>query len=325
MKFELFSQREARKKGQYPPAPSSKSFSKHLRRNLVDIFREALGIYQEPHIFAMSTHDRVETTELWVDFDRVMQRNSPEYSDWAYKKGDDDASIRIMEFILNASDSGVLDLLDVGVALLVQVIPGFQKRHAYALRHWGVKFDAERALGEIDACLRDGGTIYRVADGTIINSTDDFTHEDIVVPALRTLGEPGFDNARKEFHAALDGYRNGAFDIAIGKANNAFESTMKIIAGNLRWAYDEKATAAGLIDVMVANQLIPPMRDGAMKTLAALLKSDLPPMRNKLPSVGHGAGEKALVIPETLATYAISAAAANIRLLIDSYKAKRKK
>jgi hypothetical protein len=253
-----------------------------------------------------------------------MQRNSSEYSDWAYKHDDDDPGSRILNFILNASDSGVLDILDAGVFFLERVLPGFQKRNSAYLRMWNVKMSPVDALAEIDVRLRDAGTVYRVADGTIINSTDDFTHEEIVVPALRALGEPGFDNALNEFHEALDAYRNGAFDIVLTKANHAFESTMKIIAGKLGWQYDDKATAAPMVELLVAKGLLPSMRVAPMNAMIEMMKSDVPRLRNQMPSAGHGAGEKAPVIPEPFATYAISATAANIRLLVDSYKAKRR-
>jgi hypothetical protein len=45
VKFEIFSEREGRKKGQLPLPPANKTFSEDLRQNLTDIFDEAFGTY----------------------------------------------------------------------------------------------------------------------------------------------------------------------------------------------------------------------------------------------------------------------------------------
>jgi hypothetical protein len=254
-----------------------------------------------------------------------MRRESAEYSRWGYSRRNENPRQLILNFILNATDAGVLDVLDLGVAFLERVLPDFQRQHSADLRRWSVQLAAADALNEIDIRLRGAGTIYRVTDGAIIVSTDDFTHEEIVVPAIQVLEEPGFENSLREFHDALDAYRKGELDNVLTKANHAFESTMKIIAGKMGWPYDNKLTAAPMLDLLVANGLLPAMRDGALKAMIAMIKSDVPTLRNKIPGAGHGAGEKPAVIAEEFATYAISAAAANIRFLVDSYKAKRPK
>ena len=100
---------------------------------------------------------------------------------------------------------------------------------------------------------------------------------------------------------------------------------MKVIAGKMRWPYEQTATAKKIIDVMMANGLVPVMRDPSLKALVTVLESDLPTLRNKMPSAGHGAGESQDVIPETVAAYASNVAAANIRLLVESYRERRKR
>jgi hypothetical protein len=320
MKFETFSQREARKKGEFPPEPASTSFSAHLRRTITDIFDEVFGMYYVDR--SGISWETVETTKIWDELDRLMRRESAEYSDWGYSHRNHNPRKLFLEFVLNASDWAVLDALDLAVSFCHRIVPDFQRRNVAELQRWNVQLTGGAALSEIDLRLREAGTIYRVADGKIVVSTDDFTHEDIVMPALRALGEPGFENALKEFHDALDAYRKGDFEGVLTKANHAFESTMKIIAGKLRWTYDANATAAPMLELLVKNGLLPEMRQAPMRNMIEMMKCDVPRLRNAMPSAGHGAGEKAMGIPEEFATYATSAAAANIRLLVDCYRAK---
>lgn len=320
MKFETFSQRDARKKGQFPPTPASTVFSMHLRRTLTDIFDEVLGMYYVDR--SGMSWETVETTKIWDELDRLMRRESAEYSEWGYSHRNDNPRKLFLEFVLNAGDAGVLDALDMVVFFCHETIPKFQRRNHSELQRWNVQLTGEHALNEIDDRLREAGTIYRAADGKIVVSTDDFTHQEIVLPALRALGEAGFENALKEFHDALDAYRKGDFEVVLTKANHAFESTMKIIAGKLGWAYDEKATSAPMLELLVKNRLLPEMRQAPLRYMIEMMKCDVPRLRNVMPSAGHGAGEKAMGISEEFATYAISAAAANIRLLVDCYRAK---
>jgi hypothetical protein len=227
---------------------------------------------------------------------------------------------------MNGPDVDVLDVMDVAVAFTDVVVRGFHSRNSPDhLRYCQVAMGADDALHEIDVRLRENGTVYRVVDGHITKSTDDYSHNEVVVPALLGLSEAGFENALKEFHEALAAHREGKYDIVLQKANHAFESTMKVIAGKMRWPYEQTATAKKMIDVMMANGLVPAMRDSSLKALVTVLESDLPTLRNKMPSAGHGAGESQDAIPESVAAYALNVAAANVRLLVESYRERRKR
>jgi hypothetical protein len=125
----------------------------------------------------------------------------------------------------------------------------------------------------------------------------------------------GFANARAEFHSALAHYRKGKFTAVLANANHGFESTMKIIASKTSRPFNETDTAAKLVNVMIINGLCPPMRQAALTGLRTMLESDVPTLRNKAPSSGHGAETKTPTVPVPIATYAIGASAANIWLL----------
>jgi hypothetical protein len=86
------------------------------------------------------------------------------------------------------------------------------------------------------------------------------------------------------------------------------------------WPFNDTDTASKLISVMLANGLVPSMRESALNGLRLMLESDVPTLRNKTPSAGHGAGVKRPGIPEPVAMYALVAAAANVRLLVELYR-----
>lgn len=320
MKIRTFSQREAERAGKKAQATST-SFPPHLRRLLAVIITETLGLYYTGMIGI--GQDEVDTTDLWSAYERLLYREIPGYANYADRVRERDLSSRVRSFIFSGSDADVLDVVDITVAFIDNAVRHYQRRQSTShLQYCQVKMVPDDALQEIDIRLREAGTIYRVIDGSVIKSTDDFSHDAAVVPALTALGEKGFENALQEFHEALAGYRDGKYDIVLQKANHAFESTMKVIAGKKGWAYEQTATAKKMLDVMVRNGLVPSMRDSALKALATLLESDLPMLRNKMPSAGHGAGESQDGIPESVAAYAVNIAAANIRLLVESYHAK---
>ena len=326
MKFRLYSERQAAQSGEFPPKQSNPAFSVDLRQQIEMIMMEVVGSYYEG-VLNIVTGERIETSDLWEYLERVMLRESPEYRKFCsgFRPGPD-PSDRLRKFLLNTTSKGVLDLTDLLVAMLSPrgAIASFQERAPHRLRQCDVKITCAAALNELDVRLREAGMIYRIGDGMLISSADDYVHESILLPALAALRPPEFASAAKEFDEALLAQREGRYGDAITKANHTFESTMKIVAGKLNWAYDPSASAAAMIKLTIAKGLIPAPHESALNSLRSLMESDLPAIRNKTPSAGHGAGESKYVIPEPLAIYAINCCAANIKLLVDGYSVKKK-
>jgi AbiJ N-terminal domain 4 len=319
MPFELYSQRKAKLAGKYPPKQTKTSFSPRLRTALSLTFIDCIGRYDSSHNYVRGPY---RGNAIWAYFNQTLLEKSDEYYDLRHERGAN-AFERIYSFFHGSSDEGLIDILDLGVQIIDAAVPNLhQQTDGYELNQAGVSLSAAGALAKIDGLLRENGTIYRVVDGKVVISTDDFTHEEAVVPALQALSLAGFANARAEFHAALAHYRKGEFADVLTKANHAFESTMKIISSKMRWSFNENDTAAKLVSLMITNGLCPPMRQSALTGLRTLLESDVPTLRNKTPSAGHGAGTKTPSASGPIATYAIVASAANIRLLIELYQLK---
>lgn len=269
-------------------------------------------------------HGSYGGNRLWAYISQTLLKTSDEYYNFPQKRGAN-AFERVYAFFHGSSDEGLIDALDLSAFTIDAAVDTLhQQTDNYDLGQAGVSLSAKSALAQIDDLLRRNGTIYRIVQNQVVVSTEDFTHEEATVPALQALTEPGFENALREFHAALANYRNRQYADALTKASHAFESTMKVIATKMRWTFNETDTASKLVSVMVSNGLVPQMRESALNGLRTMLESDVPTLRNKTPSAGHGAGARNAAIPEPIATYAIVASAANIRLLVEMYQLKKR-
>ncbi len=292
-------------------------FSPRLRDALLLTFTQCIGRYDTSLNYMEGPF---RGNELWNLADETLRKRSDEYHGFRFQAAEN-ASDRVRQYFARASDAGFVDAMDLAVAIVAACAEGLHRETGeYELHQFRISLSASAALEQMDELLRSEGTVFRIGDGSIFVSTDDFTHQEAVMPALHALSHPGFENALREFHEALAHHRSGEFGDVLTKANHAFESTMKVIATKMNWAYAETDTASKLIAVMVSNGLFPSMRESALGALRTLLKSDLPALRNKTPSAGHGAGTRRADVPESIATYAITVAAANIRLLVTEWR-----
>lgn len=319
--FELFSRRRARKEGAYPPPPGKREFSPRVRDALFYLLRDTFGEYDEAPSYITGPF---AGNALWERFHSTLLISSDEYHAFS-RRANWNALENIFHFFRAATAPALIDALDYGVFLVAHGASSLHRSHSkYDLGRYGVTHSPSETLARIDDMLRSEGTIYRIADDEIVVSTDDFTHNEAIVPALQALAEPGFENALQEFHAALKDLRHSDYADALSKANHAFESTMKVIASNMRWPFNENDTANRLVAVMLQHGLVPTMRESAFNGLRMLLESDVPTLRNRMPSAGHGAGTQNPNIPAPIASYAVVAAANNISLLIALYKARKR-
>lgn len=319
MPFELFSQRRAKRAGRYPPKPTKAPLSQRLRTALIITIVKCIGRYDDSINYVYPPY---RGNNLWAYISETLLKKSDEYYDFQHKLNAN-AFERLWAFFHNSSDDGLVDALDLSVFTIDVAVDDLQQQtDRYELAQAGVTLSSKAALAELDELLRTNGTIYRIAQNHVVVSTEDFTHEEAILPALQALAEPGFENALREFHEALADRRNGRYADALTKANHAFESTVKIIASRMKWPFNETDTANKLTSVLLKNGLFPPMRESALTGLRLMLESDVPSLRNKTPSAGHGAGTKSSNLPEPVATYALVAAAANVRLLVELYHIK---
>ena len=181
-----------------------------------------------------------------------------------------------------------------------------------------VKIDP--AIDELNQRFREHRIGYQFENGGLIKQTDQYVHEEIVLPALTLLTNPQFRGAQEEFLSAHRHYREQRYKEAISDALKAFESTMKSILDEQNWAYDRtRDTASRLVQVLLEHELIPSMPQSQFAQLRGLLESGLPTVRNR--TSDHGQGTEPVTIPNYMAAYALHLAAANIVFLVQADEA----
>jgi len=185
----------------------------------------------------------------------------------------------------------------------------------------------DRAIEELNQRFLENDLGYQYRNGVIMRIDSEYTHSEIVLPALQLLNEPGFKPAMDEFLKGHEDYRRGRYEDAINEALKAFESTMKIICEKRGWKVVSKkrkkptvsdASASDLIQTCLAHHLIPAVLKRHFTSLRTTLEGGLLAIRNAYSA--HGDGVEKVDVAPYLAQYALNQAATDIVLLIKAYK-----
>ena len=181
--------------------------------------------------------------------------------------------------------------------------------------------DPDSAISELNERFRNAAFGYRFENGQIVRIDSELVHAEIVKPSLVLLSDKRFSAPQGEYLTAHGHYRSGHFGDAVTNANNAFESTMKVICDIKGWQYSKGDRASDLIKIMRHNCLLPEYTEKAFDAFLSTLQHGLPTVRNN--AGGHGKGN-APATPQHLAAYAMHLAAANIVLLVEAFQASEK-
>ena len=222
--------------------------------------------------------------------------------------------VRVIDFLLHEENQQkVLDVVEVSFRMLTRLrsSPEWQSRITQE------KFD--RAVTELNARFRQYGIGYQYENGEIVRVESQFTHAEVVKPALALLSAEEYAEANAEFMKALEHYRKGETKECLSECLKTFESTMKVICTKRKWAFKSKDTAKELIDVCLKNGLTPPSIHSHIRGVRATLARGIPTIRNKLP--GHGQEVQLMDVPPHYAAYMLHLTAATIQFFIESEKA----
>ncbi len=163
---------------------------------------------------------------------------------------------------------------------------------------------------------------YQYQSGQIIVETNSVLHSEAITPALTLLSDPRFAGANAEFLKAHEHYRHGRLEECLVDCLKSFESTMKIICDLKGWKYKTTDAAKSLIEVCLANNLIPTFTQQQFTSLRTLLESGIPTVRNK--QAGHGQGSNLRQVPPHLARFGLNLTGTVIVLLVESFNATNK-
>lgn len=180
-------------------------------------------------------------------------------------------------------------------------------------RMHGITQDPASAIEEINYRLKESGLGYTYSDGQMFRMDSDFTHEELVKPALILLSKKYFEGAQEEFLDAHKQYRSGDYQQSIVSAGKAFESVLKAVCKIKGWNYEKRARASDLLRRVRSEGLWPDYLDGSFDQLLATLTSGLPKVRND--AGAHGQGPERRAVPAYVAAYALQLCAAKIQMI----------
>ena len=297
--YETFSHRKRLAEGKTPDVFVYDELPHELRVQVVHIWREAIGPWDDNRPGWREIHDAI----------------AREHGQFHLSSGLTDGE-RCQRYLLEqTSVDRVLDLIELSFLYVDAVV----RKQESSFRHSrGVRSSPSDAIDELNERFRRAGVGYQYERGKIIRIDSELIHSEIVKPALGYLGEPGFEGPRDEFLKAHTHYRAGETKDAITDANNAFESTLKAVCDQRGWPYDRGAPVKVLLKIVRDNGLLPDYLDNSFDQLTAILRSGLPQVRNS--EGGHGQGMTPRETPDYVAGYALHLAAANILFIVEAHK-----
>ncbi len=213
-------------------------------------------------------------------------------------------------FFENCESEQVLDAVQVAMRLIEEA------GRSHLLDQ---ECNANSVAAEINRRFLEHSLGYQYQSGQIIVETNSILHTEAITPALTLLSDPRFAGANEEFLKAHEHYRHGRLGECLVDCLKAFESSMKIICDLKGWSYKATDTAKSLIEVCLANNLVPTFTQQQLTSLRTLLESGVPTVRNK--QAGHGQGATRHQVSPHLARFGLHLTAAVVVLLVDSFLA----
>ncbi|HZU70928.1 MAG TPA: hypothetical protein VFA09_26870 [Ktedonobacteraceae bacterium] len=285
-----------------------------FRRQVIHILVDTLGVYRDGRYSSLSlpsANGRWET--LFSRYTREMGifhlENDPDANPYE----------QCLRYIQAAPTEQTLDFIDCAFQFIDRDL---RQDSEYIVHVPGRGYQVrlvDEAIVELNQRFQEHHIGYQFQNGELIKQTDQYLHEEVVLPALTLLTGPQFRGAQDEFLSAHRHYREQRYKEAVADALKAFESTMKSILDDRGWHYErERDTARNLLQILFDHQLIPAMLQSQFTQLRGLLESGLLPVRNR--TSGHGQGAEPVALPKYIAEYALHVAAANIVFLVQAYE-----
>lgn len=310
MIFPLFSERTKQQEGLEPEdVYQYDTASPKLRTQVRQILTDAIGKTSFSSIF-YSAGVGTQNNAGWNSIHKILCKELG--LDALYQGGT--PAKDILGYVATADTENFLNTIDVCAHYIHNELCGLQN---YGLEKKGISQKPQEALEELNHRFRADRLGYQIEEGQLFKIDSDFTHKEIVKPALQILSQKGFEGPKQEFLDAHRLYREGESAKAILSAANAFESTLKVICDQRHWKYGKGATAADLLKTVQTNGLWPDYLDKSFEQLLATLKSGLPKVRNE--NGAHGQGSNITETPHYIAKYALHLAAAKIVFAVDAH------
>jgi hypothetical protein len=302
-KYEIFSARQKRARGEVPDVFSYEHIPPALRVQVIHIWGDTLG------------HDdnrNNRSSQIYASIHDYLCREYGcfQLDDTPYSSAEN----KLRLFLGRCSTQSALDVIEVSFRSIDVLLRNSGDRYAL-----GSTISADEAINELNARFRWHGVGYQYESGFIIRVDSQFLHSEAVKPTLALLMEESYEGANAEFLKAFEHYRKGNTKECLNECLKAFESTMKAICVKRHWALKPNDTAKVLIDVCLQNKLVPDLIQSHTSALRSTLESGIPTVRNRLGA--HGQGATSVEVPPYYASYMLHLTASTIRFLVEAEKA----
>jgi hypothetical protein len=301
MIYETFSKRKlAAARAGAPDVYQYDSLPVPLRVQIVHIWNGALGGWGD------------ENTKRWTLIHNTVARENG-----VFKLGKVHESERecCINWVMNGETDKALDLIEFSFRVIERVCG---RLYDNQLKAQGITQNAPAAIEELNHRFREHSVGYQFENGNIVQVDSQYLHAQVIKPAIALLSDEPFATANEEFMTAHKHYRAGAYKECVVAANRAFESVMKAICTLREWPFASGARASDLVSIIRGNGLFPDYLGKGLDSYIAVLKTGLPNVRNN--AGGHGDEPNAPAVSEHLAAYALHLSAANIVLMVESFK-----
>lgn len=296
----LYSRRHKKENNLFPDVFTYDQMAEKLKITLYKVFNNGLEQCAKRQAYPNNNINH------FYEFihDSICEEHSFHYLENNYASYQD----RVLTFFNSNSDLLIdLDILN----LVLQIINITSKEYD------GAKL--KEYIHIINQRMLEHGFGYQYEDGLLIRIDSQHTHAEIIKPALSLLRDKRFEHADEEFRQAFEAYKSSDFENAIVKANNSFETTMKIICNLQGYGLPKKHNATALIEHLRLQNFVPDFHIEVFKKLASSLDS-ISVIRNNV--AGHGQGHEKRVIEESMVSYVLNMTASTIKMLVELNNAK---
>jgi hypothetical protein len=309
--WELYSKRRKKELGQQPDIFTYDSIPSALRTQVVHMWDEGIGVE-----YRGSATDTETIQDTYLQLAQILRR---EYGVFKLSTSSDPGDKRearddlVSWFLQEKDNERVLDAIE----LTFRIIEVYCGKDNYIRSRKNRKI-ADGVVEELNIRFKEHGVGYQFVEGKLLRVDSQLVHAEVVVPALVVLRGQHFAGAQEEFLSAFEHYRHGKKEEALVDACKSFESAMKAICDKQGWAYDKnKSSASDLVNICLAQGLIPPFWQSHFAALRTVLQSGIPTARNR--QAGHGSGTQARPEPpDELVAYVLHMTASTILFLSES-------
>ena len=309
---DIYSKRQKRMRGEVPDILVHDDFPMPLRRQITQIFQQAIT-EKETICFDAEYEDD------WRDFYEFINGtlcheygietlNNHRVS--CYRE-------EVFNFLLTTKDvEQVIDTIELCCQTIDSYIRYSPKRREFHehcenngfFDRKYVRITPDEALSELNERLKEHGVGYQYENGSIIRVDCTVMHAEVTKPTLRLLHNDKFKGAEEEYLKAHEHYRHGRNEACTLNCGKALEITIKTICTEKSWqVHVKKPTLHKLIGVCVDNNLIPPF-------LRSLFESGVPPIRN---IEAHAKDQYQQPADEAMARFCLNLTGANIIFLVE--------